>query len=194
MSVELAWLIRHSRCLWWLVALGLVCLGSAPNRVCASQSAELTWTDSPDDNVVSYNVYFGTESGVYFDVTNCPDISDVIIPGLEDGTTYYFAVSAVDDAGNESELSNEAYYTVPPPAPFTLQVQGTTAAQTVQVSWTPSPESDVFGYIVEYGTQSGVYTSALEFDYTTDGIISGLVAGTIIISSSRPLILLVWRR
>ena len=31
-------------------------------------------------------------------------------------------------------------------------------ADTATVSWNPNPEADVVGYVVLYGTQSGIYT------------------------------------
>ena len=188
MTVDFTLFIRRARNSCWLVLLGMVCFGSAASRVWATQSVELSWIPSPTDDVVAYNVYVGTQIGDYTICINDADVSELltndvevcaaIIPGLEDGTTYYFEVTSVDASGNESERSNEAAYAVPTSGLLALQVQATMAAfQTVQVAWTPSPESDVYGYVVSYGTQSGVYTSSVEFDYATNGMISGLVGG-----------------
>jgi hypothetical protein len=101
------------------------------------------------------------------------------LSGLAGGTTYYFAVSAIDTYGVEPVFSNEASVAVPVPTPLVLQAYGTSpTSRDVELSWNPSPNSDVYGYMVQYGTQSGVYTNFATFYYTTDGIISDLAGGT----------------
>jgi fibronectin type 3 domain-containing protein len=156
-------------------------LGGAGLSTCAhaSQPVELTWNPSTDPYVVAYKIYYGTQSHVYSSSITYGDISDVTISGLADGQTYYFAVSAVDNEGNESALSGEAVYTVPGASSGSLTVVGSTAAlQAVQVSWTASPDADVYGYAVYYGTQSGVYTNSVIFYGATEGIITGLAGNT----------------
>ncbi|HEX7655322.1 MAG TPA: hypothetical protein VF607_17560, partial [Verrucomicrobiae bacterium] len=70
-----------------------------------------------------YKVYYGTNSGSYdkIDVTYINN-GDYIY-GLEDGQTYYFAVAAVDYAGNVSPLSQEVSYTVSRPTAPVLQTE-----------------------------------------------------------------------
>jgi len=82
-----------------------------------------------------------------------------VVRGLTYGTTYYFAIKAVDDADNWSGLSNEVRWdwpadTGPPAAPA-----GVTAARqgngTVRVSWTPNVEADLAGYRVYRSLSAG---------------------------------------
>jgi fibronectin type 3 domain-containing protein len=165
---------RLGRCL----AVALACLAGGAGRLQASQSVVLTWNPSPTPGLIGYNVYFGTQSGVYFDSIMFTNVTSVTIPGLEDGQTYYFVVTAVDGSYSESPVSNEAVYNVPAPTSIVLQVQGTTAAsEAVAVSWTPSPDADAFGYEVAYGTEAGGYTNSATFYGVTNGIISGLDGG-----------------
>jgi len=179
MTIGFSNIMRRPRCFRWLLFLGIAGLASGATRVRASQTLEFSWSDSFDPNIVSHNVYCGTQSGVYGYPVNVPDLVTPLLPGFEDGSTNYFAVSAVDVFGNESGLSSEVVFTVPPPASLGLQAQAATDAfAAVQLSWSPSPEFDVYGYFVQYGTQSGVYTSAQEFAYTTAGTIYGLASGT----------------
>ncbi len=71
--------------------------------------ATLTW-DAATDNVAvtGYKVYFGTESvteaGEEYNLgfLEVGDVLEYTVPGLENATMYYFAVTAVDDAENES--------------------------------------------------------------------------------------------
>ena len=179
MTVDLSLFIRRTRRLCLLILFVVVGLGGLFNRVFASQSVELSWDPSTDGSVVSYKVYYGTLSGQYSSSIAYGDISDVVISGLADGQTYYFAVSAIDDDGNESALSNQVIYKVPSAADISLQAEASTAAmQAVDLTWTPSADSDVFGYAVFYGTQSGDYTNFVVFYGATEGVIPDLAGNT----------------
>ncbi len=84
----------------------------------------LSW-DSADasEGIVSYQVYYGTNSGnyIYSDTSFYPNGD--LIPGLVLGQTYYFAVASVNTNGLVSSLSQEISYTVPIPPPFAIQYQ-----------------------------------------------------------------------
>ena len=178
MIVDFSLNFRRARLFCWLLLFVATGLSGVFSRALASQSVELTWNPSPNANIVAYNVYFGTESGSYPDRITFGDVSDVIIPDLVGGQTYYFAVSAIDANGNESDLSNEASYAVPGSSSLALQAQATSpVSQDVELTWTPSQENDVYGYTIYYGTQSGVYTNSASYYSTTDVIISGLAGG-----------------
>jgi hypothetical protein len=66
----------------------------------------LAWDPSPDTNVIGYNVYLGVSSRVYTNMftvgmaTNCGVILDF-------GSEYYFAVTAFNVIGVESDYSSE---------------------------------------------------------------------------------------
>ncbi len=68
----------------------------------------LTWTANPtEDQVAYYRVNFGTASGSYSDQRTTGGNS-LYVGALADANTYYIALQAVDAAGNQSVLSNEA--------------------------------------------------------------------------------------
>lgn len=107
-------------------------LGAASVRVLAlpnlgdppDPSIVLDWDPSISADVAGYNVYYGTESGIYSDTINLANVTAADIYDLTPGTTYYFAISSSDSAGNESALSEEISFTyTPPPPPVTLQAQ-----------------------------------------------------------------------
>ncbi|HTX22246.1 MAG TPA: fibronectin type III domain-containing protein [Candidatus Aquilonibacter sp.] len=79
----------------------------------AAASVSLAWNPSSDTNVVGYNVYYGTTSGDYTGKVQAGNVSAITISNLTCGTTYYFAATAFDSAGNESGFSNEAQFIVP---------------------------------------------------------------------------------
>lgn len=85
-------------------------------------SATVSWdipTTNADGSALSdlagFIVYYGTESGVYPRSEPVNDISanSVVIDDLPAGT-WFFAVTAIDETGNESALSGEASKEVRP--------------------------------------------------------------------------------
>lgn len=79
----------------------------------------LDWTyeDEEKDDVVKYKVYRKENSGGtslvdFFEETEETKYYDT---DVEYGKAYYYRISAVDEAGNEGELSNEVYTTFIPP-------------------------------------------------------------------------------
>ena len=74
----------------------------------------VAWNASTDPNVVGYNVYYGGASHQYTAVTSVNQpATNAAIPGLVQGATYYFAVTALDAFGMESGYSSEVSYIVP---------------------------------------------------------------------------------
>jgi Divergent InlB B-repeat domain/Fibronectin type III domain len=79
----------------------------------ATQSVSLGWDPSPDANVVGYNVSYGPASRGYTNISVAGNTTNILISGLVGGATYYFAATAYDVAGTESDYSNEVSYSVP---------------------------------------------------------------------------------
>ena len=70
----------------------------------------LDWGDNGDSDLAGYNVYRSTSSGVGYTKLN-PSLlssSEYTDNDVVNGTTYYYAVTAVDMSANESDLSEEA--------------------------------------------------------------------------------------
>ena len=85
----------------------------APRASFAAQSVSMSWDASPDASVVGYNVYYGVASRTYTNILVAGNSTNIIISGLREGVTYYFAATAFDATGTESDYSSEASYTVP---------------------------------------------------------------------------------
>ena len=79
----------------------------------ADQSVILNWNASPSANVAGYNVYYGAGSLQYTNLLVAGNTTSMLIPGLVEGATYYFAATAFDLTGTESDLSPEVSYWVP---------------------------------------------------------------------------------
>lgn len=82
-------------------------------NVCVAENVSLAWNPSTDSDVAGYRIYYGTASGHYSGVVTVGNTNAATITGFTAGITYYFAATSYDSAGVESDLSNEASYTVP---------------------------------------------------------------------------------
>jgi fibronectin type 3 domain-containing protein len=81
-------------------------------------SIQVTWNPNTESDLAGYKVYYGTASGVYGEPITVVNPAYTLTT-VQDKTTYYFAISAFDTSGNESEKSNEISIYVPdvtPPA------------------------------------------------------------------------------
>ncbi len=89
------------------------------------KDVELVWLPSQDtetETVTSYRLYYDTETRFdndgtwesnYLNVVDVGLVTNFNLQALRGNTTYYFAATAVDQNGVESDLSEEAVYTTP---------------------------------------------------------------------------------
>ena len=87
----------------------------------AAGRVTLAWNPSTDPLVVGYNVYYGGASGAYTNEISAGNATNVIISGLVEGATYYFAATAYSSSGLESLFSSEVSYLVPLKVPIVNQ-------------------------------------------------------------------------
>ena len=73
----------------------------------------LAWDPNTDPNIAGYKIYYGTIRSNYTFKVDVGKYESVTISGLEPGKTYYFAVTAYDLSGNESDFSDEISYPGP---------------------------------------------------------------------------------
>jgi hypothetical protein len=97
----------------------LVCgffLALTPLASSAAGSVTLAWDASPGTNVIAnYKIYYGAASATYTNVVAAGTNLTVSISNLVTGTTYYFAATAVDTSGLESDYSTEVSTMIRPP-------------------------------------------------------------------------------
>lgn len=76
-------------------------------------TATLQWTtpasniDGATMTVAGYKIYYGTEAGVYTNVIDVGKVNTYTVSGLSVGNTYFFAVTAYDANGVESDPTDE---------------------------------------------------------------------------------------
>jgi hypothetical protein len=89
-------------------------LALTPLAALATGTVTLAWDPSPGTNTIaSYNLYYGGASGTYANVVSAGTNTTVSISNLVEGATYYFAATAVDTDGLESDYSTEVSALMP---------------------------------------------------------------------------------
>ncbi|MDH5443551.1 MAG: polysaccharide deacetylase family protein [Hadesarchaea archaeon] len=135
---------------------------------------DLDWNNNTEEDLSHYHVYRSTTSGFNCDNNTFLDettVSDYPDTSVDDNTTYYYKVTAVDTSNNESNPSNEANATTPeaPSGPtmhvlridmelltIGLSYQGKAIVYIVDENDNPVPSATVYGHwegIVPSGTQ-----------------------------------------
>ncbi|WP_324650059.1 PA14 domain-containing protein, partial [Georgenia sp. H159] len=128
----------------------------------ATDTVQLSWQESVSIDTVGYRVYRSLDADVATD--GVPYSGDTLLgdtsffdPNVDPGQTYYYVVTAVDAAGNESAASNEVEVGIEQILPAT-NVAASAGAETIGVTWTASATESVVGYYVYRGTAAGVTT------------------------------------
>jgi hypothetical protein len=108
----------------------------------ALQNVTLAWDANSETNLAGYKLYYGTSSRAYTNVSNLGNALSASINLLE-GSTYYFAVTAVNTLGIESDYSTEVSYNIPIiQSPITVTTVGNGSVtpnvngQLLNVGWT----------------------------------------------------------
>jgi fibronectin type 3 domain-containing protein len=157
----------------------------APTGLTATRGngqVDLTWIPPASNGgsaITNYNVYRGTTSGNLSLVTTLGNVTTYNDPGLTNGTTHYYQVTAVNGVG-EGASSNAASATpaTPPGAPTGLGATG--GDHQVALSWTAPANggSTITGYKVYRGTAAGaevllIAPAGTGTTYTDTGLVNG---------------------
>jgi predicted phage tail protein len=148
----------------------------------------LAWDASVSEGVTGYKVYVGTATRIYGAPITIGNQTAYMVGGLLPGT-YYFAVTAINAAGDESDFSNEVNTTIHsgiqsvnlaiPSGPDITQLTVSSVTPSVAtIVWVTN--SDCSGTVL-YGTdQTRLFAVKANNLGTTDhlAVISGLIPRT----------------
>jgi alkaline phosphatase/fibronectin type 3 domain-containing protein len=143
---------------------------------------QLHWTGNVETDVVGYNIYRSTSPGSGYVQVNSALVptSPYVDSGLNNGTKYYYVLTAVDGSGNESDPTGPVEATPVDQAP--AAPSGLTAVAgdgQVTLDWADNAEPDVVGYKVYRSTGGGAYSLVAVQPVTTSQYLdSDLVNGT----------------
>jgi hypothetical protein len=89
-----------------------------PVGVCSvtgDQKVTLYWYPNTDNDLAGYNIYWSPEPEGPYEYMGCSKSAFYADREVENGLTYFYAVTAYDCSGNESELSEECVFDTPRP-------------------------------------------------------------------------------
>jgi len=130
----------------------------APNNFSASGTSNtvtLSWNSV--SGALSYTLYWNNVSGIDSSDNRITPIStdNYTHSGLDNGTTYYYKVAAVDSTGTMGTLSSEVNASTPLPAPDNLSASG--ANNTITLTW--NSVSGATSYTLYWDNVSGIDSS-----------------------------------
>lgn len=115
----------------------------------AGNSLRISWQNSSDPDIIAYRVYYNTSGTDFQNPTTVNPMAGEStfynIAALQNGTTYYIAVSSVDGDGNESYLVyGQGVPNQIPATPLAFTDEPT--LNSITFSWLPNTELDLAGY------------------------------------------------
>ena len=151
---------------------------SSPSDLTATGAAgqvTLDWTAVSGAN--SYTLYWDNSTGVSSSSTAITSINtdNFTHSSLDNGTTYYYKVAAIDSAGTVGALTSEVSAATPLPAPDNLSASG--ANNTVTLTW--NSISGATSYTLYWDNVSGIdstdtaITSITNDNYTHSNMDNG---------------------
>lgn len=137
-------------------------LNYLPPPSAGGTSVNLAWNASPSTNAAGYIVAYGQSSGSYSANVDVGKVTTYTVPGLQEGSKYYFAAKAYNsDRTLQSAYSNEVNLTIP-------------VATVVTADFTASKTTGIAGLVVSFTpvTTGSVTSWAWTFPGSTTPIIT----------------------
>ncbi len=129
----------------------------------------LEWSPNDEPDLEGYMVYYGTSSREYSCCIDVGPYTTCVISdsGFEEGQTYYFAATAYDKYGNESEFSAEETYTF---SAVDTDADGISDNDEINVYNTDPNKSDSDGDGLNDGAELAYWGVNWYVDYDQDGL------------------------
>ncbi|MEW6016154.1 MAG: hypothetical protein AB1690_12660 [Candidatus Zixiibacteriota bacterium] len=89
--------------------------------ITGDEAVYLFWLPVRESDLAGYRVYRSVNDDEYFYIGSAAS-TEYVDRNVINGNTYYYAVTAIDDDGNESELSYETVFDTPRPEGFGLNL------------------------------------------------------------------------
>jgi hypothetical protein len=83
---------------------------------------DIYWDQNPEHDVAGYNVYYSYSYDGKYNLIGTTQNTHFVDNEASNGETYYYAVTAFDYDGNESELSTDVVYNTPRPEGYNQDI------------------------------------------------------------------------
>jgi hypothetical protein len=163
--------IDHSFVIWLSLVIALLLAGcddecvlwddcdppAAPRgvySVTGDECVKLYWLHNTEDDVEGYNVYYAyRERGPYRKMA-CVSSNFYVDRDVDNSETYYYAVTALDVCGNESDLSYDTVFDTPRPEGFGWVLRNANGSRWDESGFDFSKYDTYSGGIQEYNRPS----------------------------------------
>jgi hypothetical protein len=125
------------------ILTGMLFLGLCQTSARAVASVTLVWNQNLESDIAGYRIYYGASSGTYTNSADTGGETSATVVNLHEGIIYYFAVTAYNSAGLESDFSNEYRYLVPMPLNQVEMALGTNSGFVLKVTSSTGGAYDV---------------------------------------------------
>jgi hypothetical protein len=79
---------------------------------------DLSWIKNRESDLSGYNIYYSTSYDGKYSLIGSSSNNYYLDDGVKNGVLNYYAVTAYDESGNESDLSKDVAYAIPRPEGF----------------------------------------------------------------------------
>jgi len=173
---------RKSGRMTGLFLIGLVFILTSFNVF--AENLKLGWTASTSANVTGYIIGYGKTTKNYPSTVDVLNVTTSTLTGLTAGDTYYIAVKAYDNNGNESPYSTEIKAVVPSASGLTADftANNISGVAPLVVAFTPVTTGTVTGWSWDFGDSAIPVSTSKNptVTYSTPGVynVSLTVTGT----------------
>lgn len=148
-----------------LVILGFLLVLNWTTAAMAA-NASLSWDANTESDLAGYKVYYGTASRSYGAPVDVGNQTAYTVTGLSEGQTYYFAVTAYNDADAESAFSAEVSKTFADTVSPVLSsmAAGSITSTGAVITWTTNEAATAqveYGTTTAYGSSSALRSTLL---------------------------------
>ncbi|MBL7093193.1 Ig-like domain-containing protein, partial [candidate division KSB1 bacterium] len=160
--------MKNTTRFWMQFFTAVFCLFifSALTADLAADELKVTWNKNTEDDLIGYKVYWGTSSRTYSNNFYVGTDTTYMVPDLSQGNEYFFAVTAIDTANNESAYSDEVSYSLAasdetPPTLVSLQI---TSATNIEIIFSEQLNKTTAETISNYQINKGIVVSSAVLD------------------------------
>ena len=139
-----------------------------PQLVSAAQ-VTLQWDENTEPDVDGYTIHYGTSSGIYPFSEDVGDQTTYTLSGLQEGQTYYFALTAYNTQGLHSGFSNEVSKYFPE---LDTDQDGLPDDDETSIYNTDPNNPDTDGDGINDGDELDFWGSDWDMDFDNDGLIN----------------------
>ena len=91
--------------------------------IALDNAVDLSWIPNQETDLNGYKIYVSSSYNGRYDLIGVSTRASFTDRGVRNGNKYYYAVTAYDFSGNESELSKDVVYSTPRPEGYNVLLQ-----------------------------------------------------------------------